>query len=617
MTPKEELKIKLDRLNRKICCVNNDLNNLLSEDVLDALNNATNPSLTNVFLTEENLTNYLPQDVIDALTGANIPSGLNTFVTQTDLGNLPDPITVVANYAALPLPATVTGKFYWAEAAQGTQWLPGNLGGTYYPLGIYYSNGVTWSHIQTSYQATQAEVNTGTNTTKFVTPETLKLSTQWDGTVLLAGRAGGQIINGGTAASENLTLSSTGNATKGAIIFGDSRYNEATNRLILGTATGTGRINLPDAGTTSADGITFGTGTANLYRVSSAQLRTDGSFIVNGQFSVNNGQMAILANGASFVPNTLTGSSATSALSITQTWNTTGNPTAILLNVANTASGTGANLMDLQVTGSSRVRVDKSGIIYFGSNASSPQIMPTTSGGSVDTNGLYLRFNSPGSINNPSIGMFHFTGDTLSATSGFYNVMSVERPFTPTSGSAQYRGIIITPTINQTGGASGVTRGLLINPTLTAAADWRAIESTGRVIFTGQELTGSAATSLLSLTQTWNTTGAPTAILLNVANTNSGASSNLIDLQVGGVSRFKVDKDGNIVIDTTTGTKIGTSTSQKIGLWNATPIVQPTTSVAAAAFVSNSGPSIHQTSTFDGYTIEQVVKALRNIGILA
>jgi hypothetical protein len=39
--------------------------------------------------------------------------------------------------------------------------------------------------------------------------------------------------------------------------------------------------------------------------------------------------------------------------------------------------------------------------------------------------------------------------------------------------------------------------------------------------------------------------------------------------------------------------------------------------VAAAAFVANSGPNIHQTSTFDGYTVEQVVKALRNIGILA
>lgn len=41
------------------------------------------------------------------------------------------------------------------------------------------------------------------------------------GTVLLAGRAGGQTINGGTAASENMTLISTSNVTKGSIIVSD------------------------------------------------------------------------------------------------------------------------------------------------------------------------------------------------------------------------------------------------------------------------------------------------------------------------------------------------------------------------------------------------------------
>ena len=38
---------------------------------------------------------------------------------------------------------------------------------------------------------------------------------------------------------------------------------------------------------------------------------------------------------------------------------------------------------------------------------------------------------------------------------------------------------------------------------------------------------------------------------------------------------------GNIVLDTTTGTKIATGTSQKLGFFNATPVVQPT-SVADA-----------------------------------
>jgi len=73
----------------------------------------------------------------------------------------------------------------------------------------------------------------------------------------------------------------------------------------------------------------------------------------------------------------------------------------------------------------------------------------------------------------------------------------------------------------------------------------------------------------------------------------------------------------NMVFNTTTGTKLGTATTQKIGLWNATPIVQPTTAVAAATFVANTSGIVDDTATFDGYTIGQIVKALRNIGALA
>lgn len=73
----------------------------------------------------------------------------------------------------------------------------------------------------------------------------------------------------------------------------------------------------------------------------------------------------------------------------------------------------------------------------------------------------------------------------------------------------------------------------------------------------------------------------------------------------------------NIQTDTTTGTKIGTATSQKFSLWNATPIIQPTTAGAAATFVANTSGIANDTATFDGYTIGQVVKALRNFGLLA
>lgn len=53
------------------------------------------------------------------------------------------------------------------------------------------------------------------------------------------------------------------------------------------------------------------------------------------------------------------------------------------------------------------------------------------------------------------------------------------------------------------------------------------------------------------------------------------------------------------------------------GFFSATPIAQPTTGIAAATFTANSGTAVNDASTFDGYTIKQVVKALRNLGLLA
>ena len=87
--------------------------------------------------------------------------------------------------------------------------------------------------------------------------------------------------------------------------------------------------------------------------------------------------------------------------------------------------------------------------------------------------------------------------------------------------------------------------------TLTTGANVSAIAQTG------YSLTGANAQSLLDLAGTWNTTGNPTAIKLNITNTASGATSNLMDLQVGGVSKFKVDKAGSV---TTAG--FGSTTAQ-------------------------------------------------------
>ncbi|MGL5077927.1 MAG: hypothetical protein ACRDBG_19155, partial [Waterburya sp.] len=57
----------------------------------------------------------------------------------------------------------------------------------YYNSGLYYSNGTTWEFMNVPYQATQLEVDTGTNTDKFVTPKTLNESSQLAGKVPYTG----------------------------------------------------------------------------------------------------------------------------------------------------------------------------------------------------------------------------------------------------------------------------------------------------------------------------------------------------------------------------------------------------------------------------------------------
>ena len=54
-----------------------------------------------------------------------------------------------------------------------------------------------------------------------------------------------------------------------------------------------------------------------------------------------------------------------------------------------------------------------------------------------------------------------------------------------------------------------------------------------------------------------------------------------------------------------------------IGFYKKEPIAQPTTSIAESIFVENlGGTAINVDSTFDGYTLQQIVKSLRNLGLI-
>jgi hypothetical protein len=86
--------------------------------------------------------------------------------------------------------------------------------------------------------------------------------------------------------------------------------------------------------------------------------------------------------------------------------------------------------------------------------------------------------------------------NTLNSSNGDQGFATFVGTYAPTSvsGTPAFNALKVTPTINQTGGANQITRGLFINPTLTSAADFRAIE-----VGSGITILGAATTAKASL----------------------------------------------------------------------------------------------------------------------
>jgi len=96
------------------------------------------------------------------------------------------------------------------------------------------------------------------------------------------------------------------------------------------------------------------------------------------------------------------------------------------------------------------------------------------------------------------------------------------------------------------GGALGGTAGLTwdsTNQTMTLASAANPAAST--LTITGGAITGATSYPALNIAQTWNNASTVfTGILANITNTASSSSSILMDLQVGGQTKFRVRSNG-------------------------------------------------------------------------
>ncbi|MBP9715211.1 MAG: hypothetical protein KBD52_01855 [Candidatus Pacebacteria bacterium] len=148
--------------------------------------------------------------------------------------------------------------------------------------------------------------------------------------------------------------------------------------------------------------------------------------------------------------------------------------------------------------------------------------------------------------------------DTIRSVTG--NALAL----TPVSGQS------LTVNLATTGDFVVNTDDLVVDTSLGNVGIGTTTPTTGKLVIDDTVLAGSGSLSgsLMDLTQTWNTTGIPTALKLNVTKTAAGVNPLLLDLQRDASSRFAVRDTGETV---QTGTMNATNTSISAGgiyLWS-------------------------------------------------
>lgn len=136
----------------------------------------------------------------------------------------------------------------------------------------------------------------------------------------------------------------------------------------------------------------------------------------------------------------------------------------------------------LKIGTSNPVRVNNSGISYgttFSITGSSLLTINSTSNAVGITSGS----DGPGVVdiaatinNTTSTGAIRLNNVSYAQTGGTRNAINIANSFIPTSGNAVHNQMVFSGTMNQTGGANGIVRGIFLNQTITSVADFRALE---------------------------------------------------------------------------------------------------------------------------------------------
>lgn len=391
----------------------------------------------------------------------------------------------------------------------------------------------------------------------------------------------GTYSSSGTTLSRDIILSSTNAGS--AVSFGpgtrDVFVTYPAERAVYGDTANVLQYTEIDVDTINVDVLNISTGfsIAGSLTVGSAlvadTLEINNDFIVDGDLTV---QRIIAADSTSNTTvlfgnaYSVGGANAVPMVDMSGIWNTTGEPTLVKYNVTNTASGTNSLLLDLQVGGSSKFRVDKNGdetitgaLVIAGTLTGAT----TVSGSAVSVSGALI--GTTATITN--LTATNETVTSLTATSETVTSLTVTNETVST----------ITGASNSFCDMDTIQGDILIAS---------ATPNNLPVFYSDSaSISGSNASALFDVSATWNTTGSPTGFKLNVADSASDTLSSFIDLQRNSVSQFKINKYGGAntraILQTATITAAAPSATTNYDV--ITQVVQYYTTNATANFTLN------------------------------
>lgn len=237
----------------------------------------------------------------------------------------------------------------------------------------------------------------------------------------------------------------------------------------------------------------------------------------NGRSILMGSALSIDANGlVNLAGPSLTGSQSFSSLNISQVWDVSaaGSPAAVTLDITELQSpNTNSFLLNLRRGGASQFSVRRDG--------------ETRATGYMFATG-FTNTNSQSGIGWSDVGIVRDASNILAQRNGT-NAQTF-RLYGTITDSSNYRRLALSST---TAGAFSITpEGLG-----TGA-------SGNTLTINGSSLTGSDATTAMTVAQTWNTTGVPALLTLSATNTASSNDSTYLKCLIGGSHAFAIERSG-------------------------------------------------------------------------